>query len=339
MKNQRHLIIGIAVVAVISIAAYLMLQRSGPQDSPKPTEMVDASDATVRISDLTWTGAQAIGFVIEAIINGPLGSEAEIVKGMSDGSVIAAGMDKGDGSIDVYTDWWMPNRQDIWDKYVEGAKTVGVNQPYLGEQKMFVPDYMVAKGVRTVADLKKPEIAAMFDKDGNGKGEYWAGDAGWKSTKMWQVKFKSYGLSDLWEPEIIPDATFKGQLEAAVRREQPILFYYWTPEWIHAAYDLTAIEEPARNSACVEKTNLDAEDWLETSEFNCVSDDARIYVAYSKSLEQRNPAAAKFLSQIKLDPATVNAWILAIGKDKKDGRDVAEEWVKNNMDIVNQWIN
>ena len=33
----------------------------------------------------------------------------------------------------------------------------------------------------------------MFDKDGNGKGEYWAGDAGWKSTRMWQVKFKSYG--------------------------------------------------------------------------------------------------------------------------------------------------
>ena len=219
-----------------------------------------AADATVTIGDLTWTGARAIGYVIQAIVNGPMGSEAVIKEGLSDGSVIAAGMDKGDGSADVYTDLWMPNRQGIWDKYVDGAKTVGHNTPYLGTQQMYVPGYM-ADQVKTVDDLKKPEIAAMFDKDGNGKGEYWAGDAGWKSTRMWQVKFKSYGLSDLWEAEILPDATFKGQLKASINREKPILFYYWTPEWVHAAYDISPIEEPARTDGC-ENMDLDKEDWL-----------------------------------------------------------------------------
>ena len=296
-----------------------------------------ASEATVTIGDLTWTGARAIGYVIQAVINGPMGSEAVIKEGLSDGSVIAAGMDKGDGSADVYTDLWMPNRQGIWDKYVDGAKTVGHNTPYLGTQKMYVPSYMADK-VKTVDDLKNPEIAAMFDKDGNGKGEYWAGDAGWKSTRMWQVKFKSYGLSDLWEAEILPDATFKGQLKAAINREQPILFYYWTPEWVHAAYDISPIEEPARTDGC-ENMDLDKEDWLEASHFACASTDAMIYVAYSKSLETRNPPVAKFLSQIALDPAVVNQWILKIGRDKMDPRDVAEEWVANNMDTVNGWIN
>ena len=295
-----------------------------------------AADEKVTISDLTWTGARAIGYVIQAVINGPLGSEAEIVSGLSDGSVIAAGMDKGDGSADVYTDLWMPNRQAIWDKYVDGAQSVGHNKPYLGTQQMYVPTYM-ADEVSSVEDLMKPEVAAMFDKDGNGKGEYWAGDAGWKSTRMWQVKFKSYGLSDLWEAEILPDATFKGQLKAAINREQPILFYYWTPEWVHAAYDITPIEEPARTEGC-ENINLDQEDWLEASEFSCVSTDAEIYVAYSKSLETRNPPVAKFLSQIELDPAVVNQWILQIGRDKMDPLDVAEEWVNNNMDTVNAWI-
>ena len=296
-----------------------------------------ASEATVTIGDLTWTGARAIGYVIQAVINGPMGSEAVIKEGLSDGSVIAAGMDKGDGSADVYTDLWMPNRQGIWDKYVDGAKTVGHNTPYLGTQKMYVPSYMADK-VKTVDDLKNPEIAAMFDKDGNGKGEYWAGDAGWKSTRMWQVKFKSYGLSDLWEAEILPDATFKGQLKAAINREQPILFYYWTPEWVHAAYDISPIGEPARTDGC-ENMDLDKEDWLEASHFACASTDAMIYVAYSKSLETRNPPVAKFLSQIALDPAVVNQWILRIGRDKLDPRDVAEEWVANNMDTVNGWIN
>ena len=110
----------------------------------------------------------------------------------------------------------MPNRQGIWDKSVDGAMTVGVNKPYLGTQQMYVPTYM-ADRVSTVEDLRDPEVAAMFDKDGNGKGEYWAGDAGWKSTRMWQVKFKSYGLTDLWEREILPDATFKARLKTGFR--------------------------------------------------------------------------------------------------------------------------
>lgn len=299
--------------------------------------IASAQDASVKIGDLTWTGARAIGHVIEAVIEGPLGGEAEIVSGLSDGSVIAQGMDKGDGSVDVYTDLWMPNRQAIWDEFIDGAGTVGHNVPYLGTQKLYVPTFL-ADQVSSVEDLAKPEIAAMFDKDGNGKGEYWAGDAGWSSTKTWQVKFKSYGLDELWEPEILPDATFKAQLASAIQRETPILFYYWTPEWVHAAYDLTPIEEPARTEGC-EDVNLDNEDWLEVSEFSCASNDAEIFVAYSKSLEERNPPVAKFLSQIKLDPATVNQWILQIGRDEEDPRDVAETWVSENMDIVNGWIN
>lgn len=296
-----------------------------------------AADAKVAISDLTWTGASAIGHVIQAVIQGPLGSEAEIIKGLSDGTIIAAGMDKGDGSADVYTDLWMPNRQAIWDKYIDGAKTVAANKPYEGTQMMYVPSYMADK-VSSMQDLANPEIAAMFDKDGNGKGEYWAGDAGWKSTRMWQVKFKSYGLDELWEPEVLPDATFKAQLKAAVTKESPILFYYWTPEWVHAAYDLSPLSEPERTESC-EAVDLDKEDWLEASTFDCASKDAQIYVAYSKSLEERNPPVAKFLSQMQLDPAVVNDWILQIGRDKLDPRDVAEEWVEANMDTVNQWIN
>ncbi len=256
----------------------------------------------------------------------------------------------------------MPNRQGIWDNYVDNAMTVGVNKPYLGTQQIYVPIYM-ADRVSTVEDLRDPQVAAMFDKDGSGKdgsgkdgsgkdgsgkdgsgkdgsgkdgsgkGEYWAGDPGWKPTRMWQVKFKCYGLTDLWEPEILPDATFKGQLKTAISREQPILFYYWTPEWMHAAYDITAIEVPARTNGC-EEHDLGNEDWLEVSTFTRASSDAMIYVAYSKTLEQRNSPVAKFLSQIELDPDVVNQWILLIGRDKLDPRDVAEEWVADNMDIV-----
>ena len=320
MKLARLLPPGVAAAVAVSF-----LSSAGAHAQEK-----------VAISDLNWTGAKAIGHVIKAVIEGPLGSEAEIIEGLSDQAIIAEGMDKGDGSVDVYTDMWMPNQTALWNKYVVEAKSVAHNEPYLGTQGAFVPRYMTHL-VKSFEDLAKPEVAAMFDKDGNGKGEYWAGDAGWKSTKMWQVKFKSYGLGELWEPEIVSDATFKAQLKAAYAAEKPILFYYWTPEWIHAAYDIRPLDEPERSEGCME-LKLDQEDWLEASKFACKHADAMVYVAYSKSLEQRNPAAAKFLSRIQLDPAVVNDWILKIGRDKEDPQDVAEAWVAENMDTVNAWI-
>ena len=291
---------------------------------------------TVMISDLSWIGAKAIAHVIKAVIDGPLGSEAEIIQGMSNHAFIAERMDKGDGSVDVYTDMWMPNQQAIWDKYIVEAKSVGHNEPYFGTQGMFVPHYMSDK-VKSFSDLSNPEFAAMFDKDGNGKGEYWAGDINWKSTKMWQVKFKSYGLTELWEPEIVSEAIFKEQLLAAYVFERPILFYYWTPGWVHAAYDSRALDEPEHTEGCMD-LKLDQEDWLEASTFSCKHPDAQVFVVYSRSLEQRNPAAAKFLSQVKFDPATINDWILQIGHNQEDPQDVAEAWVEKNPEVVNAWI-
>ncbi|MEM7731725.1 MAG: glycine betaine ABC transporter substrate-binding protein [Pseudomonadota bacterium] len=291
----------------------------------------------VTFSDLSWNGAQAIGHVLSTIIEEKMGGEAEIVSGMNQAAVIMAGMDKGDGSIDVFTDLWMPNQQALWDEYIDGNQTVAVNSPYKGTSNIYVPSYMTDV-VSSIEDLKNPEVAAMFDTDGNGKGEYWAGDVTWASTKRWQIKFKSYGLDGLWEPNIVSADTFKAGLEAAYTAEKPQLFYYWTPEAIHVKYDLTAVEEPARSDGC-EDVDLDAEDWLEVSEFNCVIASNDIFVAFSKSLEERNPAVAKMLSNVQFTGDEINGWIVEMFDNKRDPREVAEDWIADNPDTVNAWIN
>lgn len=296
-----------------------------------------ADGEKVKIADLNWTGPQAVAHILEVVIKGPLGSEAEIVKGLSDQSVIAAGMDKGDGTVDVWTELWLPNQQALWDKYIEGTKTIVHNDnPYKGVEGIFVPSYMADK-VKSVEDLKKPEVAALFDAEGTGKGQYFPGDAAWKSSKVWQVKFKDYGLSDLWAPKLVSDDVFKSQLKAAYADKKPILFYYWTPEWLFAAYDLTRVEEPAYSEGCID-LKLDEEDWLNASKFSCASPDASVYVAYAKSLETRNPAVACFLKQIRFEPAMMSDWILKIGRDQVDPHEFAETWVKDNPDKVNEWI-
>lgn len=316
MKGLKH----------TAITAAVLLASTGAQAQEKIT-----------FSDLSWNGAQAIGHVLAAVVEQEMGGDAEIVSGMNQAAIIMAGMDKGDGSIDVYTDMWMPNQQALWDEYVDGNQTVVTNKPYQGTSKLYVPSYMADK-VTSIEDLNNPEIAAMFDTDGNGKGEYWAGDVTWASTKRWQVKFKSYGLDGLWEPNIVSADTFKAGLEAAYTAGKPQLFYYWTPEAIHVKYDLAALEEPARFDGC-EVVNLDAEDWLEVSYFECVIAANDIFVAYSKSLEDRNPAVATMLSNVQFTGDEINAWIVEMFENKRDPREVAEDWIADNKETVQGWIN
>src|SRR5690606_20101312 len=117
--------------------------------------------------------------------------------------------------------------------------------PYLGTEGIFVPTYVAEEhGVTKLADFAKPEVAALFDSDGNGKGELWAGAIGWESTNHSQVRGKSYGFDQYFEYTTVDTPVFLAQLKAAYEARKPIAFYYWTPEWIHAAFDLTKLEEP-----------------------------------------------------------------------------------------------
>ena len=98
------------------------------------------------------------------------------------------------------------------------------------------------------------------------------------------------------------------------------------------------MEEPARSDGC-EDVNLDAEDWLEVSEFNCVIASNDIYVAFSKSLEERNPAVAKMLSNVQFTGDEINGWIVEMFENKRDPRRVAEDWIVDNPETVDSWIN
>ena len=241
---------------------------------------------------------------------------------------------------DIQPDMWMPNWQSAWDEYADGNQTIRVNEPYKGTSNLYVPAYMayMADKVSSIEDLANPEIAAMFDTDGDGLGEYWPGDVTWASTKRWQIKFKSYGLDGLREPNIVSADTFKAGLAAAYAAGQRQLFYFWTPEALHVQYDLATVGEPERFDGC-EDVDLDAENWLEVSEFECVIAPNTVHVAYSASLEERNPPVADMLSRIQFTGDEVGAWIQEMFEEKRDPAEVAAEWISENQEIVDGWVN
>ncbi len=314
-----------------------------------------AAKEKVVIAELSWDGALAIAHVLKTIIETELNGEVDLI--LADQPVIFAAMDKGDGRIDVHPDFWMPNQAGFWNRFIaKGSRgTVVVNTPYHALQGLYIPRYVQRQyGVHSVKDLSDPLIANLFDSDGNDKGEYWAGAPGWASTNIEKVKAKSYGYARYFEPLEVSVATFQAKLKTDYRRKRPILFYYWRPEWIHAAYDLVRLEEPAFDGFAMESKKDDVRynphgcwkmyqpkddlDWYEKSRITCAWPDARVYIASSASLTDRAPKAAQFFSQVTLTADMVGDWIFKIVVEKKEPSNVAKRWVKEHSCVVHDWL-
>ncbi len=308
---------------------------------------------TITIGEVSWDASLAIENVLKVVMEENLGVEVQIIA--ADQAAIWAAMDKGKGAIDVHPDVWTSAQAEPWQKFVvPGSKeSIKANKkPYKGTEGLFITGYIQDKyNVRSVHDLAKPEIAKLFDNDGNGKGEYWPGAPGWGAVKLNQIKAKSYGFDQYFEPLIVSDAIIKAQLNNAVRRDQGILFFSWTPEWIHSAYDLRQLEEPEFNGYASENKKdhplynpngcynfVDTDNWLAESSITCNAPHTEVHIAYSRKLERRAPEVARFLSNVSLDAKVVSQWIYNIAELGQAPYDMAKEWVYQNPETVQGWL-
>lgn len=307
---------------------------------------------TIVIGELNWDAAVAIEHVLKGVLEENFDVDVEFIA--ADQAAIWAAMDAGKGSVDVFPDIWTTLQDQAWKKYVlpGGDESVKANKvPYLGSDGFFIPGYIQDEyGVKTVYDLAKPEIAKLFDSDGDGVGEYWPGASGWELVKTNQIKAKSYGFDKYFTPVVVTDAILKAQLKNAYRKKEGLLFYYWAPEWIHYAYDLRKLEEPEFTgySNDRKKDNKDynpdgcysyedTDNWLEDSSIECAYPITPVHIGYTATLETRVPKVAKFLSNVTLDDGVVSQWLFAMSNGE-DVQDVTEEWVENNPEIIATWL-
>jgi len=310
----------------------------------------------VVIGQLEWSGANAIEHVLAVAIEEHLGVPVDFVPASA--TAYVAGMDRGNGSADVYADFWMPNQSAVYERYIApgSRETIVLNdRPYTGTQGFYVPAYVTEElGIRRVDQLADPKVARLFDIDGDGKGDYWPGSIGFSATDVNLVKAKCYGFDKLFTPLTVKQTLMEKLLETACRRKEPFLFYFWTPERLFLKHDLRMLEEPPfdgyampgkkddphydPNACWYMLTSKEDPAWLEKSRVCRAWPDATIHVAYSRSLKTRMPRVARFLQQVYFDTDTVSTWIYQIAEENRDPRDVARKWVTDNPTTVQEWL-
>jgi glycine betaine/proline transport system substrate-binding protein len=293
----------------------------------------------VKIGVPTWTGAQAIAHVLGAVVEMRIGGTVDYVPGNN--ATIFQAMDQGKGDIDVHPDVWLPNQESFTKQYVDGAGTVTLSSnSYAGNQGFCVSkDFATANNITDIADLGRPDVAALMDSDGNGKGEMWIGAPGWASANVNEVKVRDYGLLDFIEPIRAEEAVKTARIKDSIAKGEGYAFYCYEPHAVWYMFDVVMLTEPTYDPAkYIMVQPSDDADWYEKSIVATKDDLKKVQIAYSNTLAERSPAIAEFFSKFSLDADDVSNFAYEISGKGRDPAEVAKEWVEANTDRVDAWL-
>lgn len=293
----------------------------------------------VKIGVPSWTGAQAIAHVLGHVVQTRIGGQVEYVPGNN--ATIFQAMDQGKGDIDVHPDVWLPNQESFTKQYVDEAGTVTLSSnSYKGNQGFCVSKaFGEANNITDIADLGRPDIAALMDSDGNGLGEMWIGAPGWASANVNEVKVRDYGLLDFIEPIRAEEAVKTARIKDSIAKGEGYAFYCYEPHAVWFMFDVMMLTEPTYDPAkYIMVQPSDDPNWYENSTVATKDALKDVQIAWSNSLEDRSPAIAEFFANFSLNAEDVSQLAFEISANGRDPAQVAAEWVDANSDRVDGWL-
>jgi len=282
-----------------------------------------------------WYSGQASANILKVALKKELGVDADAVEM---GTLIAfAGLDSG--SVDIHPEVWLPNLDDLVEKYVTRAGTVALSPIGVPAwQGICETRAAEQKGIKDISDLSDPGKTAIFDTDGDGKGEMWIGAPSWSSTSIERIRANSYGYGKTMTLLEMSEDVGMAAVDAAVATDRPIIFGCYAPHTVFKLHDIVRLTEPPYDPA---KWNivLPTEDpmWQQKSSATVGWDTAHYHIAYATSLRERYPQVAQFLDRVDFTPEEATEMSYALQVERQDPYDFAQQWVARNEARVKGW--
>jgi glycine betaine/proline transport system substrate-binding protein len=304
--------------SALAVAAGLVLAACGGGDG-------DGADGTLSIAANPWPGSYANAYVAAEILSRELGLEVRIVE--IDENAQWAGLD--DGSIDASLEIWPSGHADNVATYIDELGTVEHGGPLgaLGQIGWFMPSYVLdaAPGLTTWEGLRGSE-GLFATTETRTSGRFLAADPSF--VQFDDAIIANLGL-DLVVVQSGSEAAQLATVEASIGRGEPVLFYFYTPHWLHARYDLTMVELPEWTEEC---------EALPAAQRDCGYPGDVLFKAFHAGLAQRLPQAHAFLSAMRLRNEDQDAITFAMDVEGLDAADAARAWVDANEAIWRTWL-
>ena len=217
-----------------------------------------------------------------------------------------------------------------------GAFMPGVLQGYLIDKKT-ADQYHI----KYITDLQKPEIAKLFDSDGDGKADMTGCNPGWGCELVIAHHMKAYNLEKTVNVNQGSYFALMADTITKFKEGKPVLYYTWIPQWISNVLvegrDVVWLEVP--------KTDLPNGDTTANTMYqgkNLGFAIDTINSVLNRKFAEKNPAALKFFSLTHISAEDESAQNLKMQQGENKPADIrrhAQEWISAHQQEYNEWIN
>jgi glycine betaine/proline transport system substrate-binding protein len=247
------------------------------------------------------------------------------------------------GDATFLADHWDPLHIDFYEKaggdeklYREGVFSSGALQGYLIDKKT-AEKY----GITNISQFKDPEIAKLFDANGDGKADLTGCTPGWGCEQVIEHHLDAYGLRDTVTHNQGSYSAIIADTIARYNQGKPIFYYTWTPYWVSGVLvpgkDVAWLQVPF---SALPGELKDVDTTLpDGSNYGFQVNDQRIVA--NREFAEANPAAAKLFSIMRVSSNDISAQNQRMREGEASAKDIerhADAWIAANQEKFDAWI-
>ena len=325
--------LGRSMTKLTAASAISLAVMSGAQAASMPGDGVEVTPIFPSIAEERFRGEIAIAG-LEA-----LGYEVEEPKETEYATLMLA-LSYGDADFSVHA--WNQLHSTFYkkaggdDTMVKAGDVIpGVLQGYLIDKKT-----AEKHNITKLTDLKKPEIAKLFDADGDGKADLTGCNPGWGCELVIDHHIKAYDLDDTVSHNRGSYFALMADTITRYNEGRSILYYTWVPQWIAGVLvedkDVVWLEVP--HTSLPDGKN-DVNTSFKGKNLGFAVD--QIQAVLNKDFSDDNPAATKFLSLVQISASDESAQNLKMQNGEKSMSDIkrhAKEWISANQAKFDGWL-
>ncbi|MEM8603965.1 MAG: glycine betaine/L-proline ABC transporter substrate-binding protein ProX [Cyanobacteria bacterium P01_H01_bin.121] len=254
-------------------------------------------------------------------------------------------VDLANGGTDFIADYWKLLHNEFFlnsggDKVLEplGVVVSDALQGYRIDQAT-----AEKHGITDIAQLKDPEVAKLFDSDGDGKANLTGCNPGWGCELVIEHHLKAYDLEATVQQDQGEYFALMANTITRYKQGDPILYYTWSPLWLNDVLvlgkDVDWLVVPFTSLPEKQGDVTTAQTTHDGKNLGFAIDE--IMTLANRDFANQNPAATKFMTLVSIPIADVSAQneLMQQGQDTAaDIRKHAEDWVTQNQTTFDGWI-